>query len=85
MAKQTNNSPNVNGAAVGYQAKLLATADALWYNMGRIEGQIAHGNMFHNDRFQDLKADFILATPPFDIFEALCRQRGIASNNKGAS
>ena len=32
-----------------------------------IEGQIAHGDSFHNDRFPDLKADYILANPPFNI------------------
>ena len=32
-----------------------------------IGGQIAHGNTFHNDRHPDLKADFILANPPFNI------------------
>ena len=32
-----------------------------------IEGQIAHGDTFHNDRFPDLKADFILANPPFNV------------------
>ncbi len=32
-----------------------------------IEGQIAHGDTFHDDRFPDLKADFILANPPFNI------------------
>ena len=32
-----------------------------------IEGQIAHGDSFHNDRFPDLKADFILANPPFNV------------------
>ena len=32
-----------------------------------IEGQIAHGDIFHNDRHPDLKADFILANPPFNI------------------
>lgn len=32
-----------------------------------IDGQIAHGDTFHNDRHPDLKADFILANPPFDI------------------
>ncbi len=31
-----------------------------------IEGQIAHGDSFHNDRQPDLKADFILANPPFN-------------------
>ena len=28
-----------------------------------IEGQIAHGDSFHNDRHPDLKADYILANP----------------------
>ena len=32
-----------------------------------IEGQIAHGDCFHNDRHPDLKADFILANPPFNV------------------
>ena len=32
-----------------------------------IEGQIAHGDSFHNDRHPDLKADFILANPPFNM------------------
>jgi type I restriction enzyme M protein len=34
-----------------------------------IEGQIAHGDTFHNDRFPDLKANFILANPPFNVSE----------------
>ncbi|WP_245533714.1 N-6 DNA methylase [Calidithermus timidus] len=35
-----------------------------------IEGQIAHGDTFHDDKFPDLpdlKADFILANPPFNV------------------
>jgi type I restriction enzyme M protein len=32
-----------------------------------IDGQIAHGDSFLNDRHPDLKADFILANPPFNI------------------
>ena len=32
-----------------------------------IERQIAHGDSFHNDCHPDLKADFILANPPFNI------------------
>lgn len=31
-----------------------------------IDGQIAHGDTFHNDHFPDLKADFILANPQFN-------------------
>ena len=32
-----------------------------------IEGQIAHGDTFHNDKFPDLRADYILANPPFNV------------------
>ncbi|MDF1500851.1 MAG: class I SAM-dependent DNA methyltransferase [Anaerolineales bacterium] len=32
-----------------------------------IDGQIAHGDTFHNDQHPDLKADYILANPPFNI------------------
>ena len=32
-----------------------------------IEGQIEHGDTFHNGRHPDLKADFILANPPFNV------------------
>ena len=32
-----------------------------------IEGQVAHGDSFHDDRHPDLKADFILANPPFNV------------------
>jgi type I restriction enzyme M protein len=32
-----------------------------------IEGQISHGDTFHNDRHPDLKADYILANPPFNV------------------
>ena len=30
-----------------------------------IEGRIEHGDSFHNDRHPDLRADYILANPPF--------------------
>ncbi len=32
-----------------------------------IEGRIEHGDTFHNDRHPDLKADYILANPPFNV------------------
>ena len=32
-----------------------------------IVGQIEHGDTFRNDRHPDLKADFILANPPFNV------------------
>jgi type I restriction enzyme M protein len=31
-----------------------------------IDGQIAHGDSFHNDRYPDLRADYVLANPPFN-------------------
>ncbi len=32
-----------------------------------IEGQIEHGDSFHEDRHPDLRADYILANPPFNV------------------
>ena len=32
-----------------------------------IEGQIAHGDTFRDDRHPDLRADFVLANPPFNV------------------
>ena len=32
-----------------------------------IDAQIAHGDSFHYDRHPDLRADFILANPPFNV------------------
>ncbi len=32
-----------------------------------IDGRIEHGDSFHNDRHPDMKADFILANPPFNV------------------
>jgi type I restriction enzyme M protein len=44
-----------------------------------IDGQIAHGDTFHDDRFPDLKADYILANPPFNVSdwggERLCEDK----------
>ena len=40
-----------------------------------IDGQIAHGDTFHADRHPDLKADFILANPPFNISDWGCERR----------
>ena len=31
-----------------------------------IDAQIAHGDTFHNDKFPDLKADYVIANPPFN-------------------
>lgn len=32
-----------------------------------IDSQVAHGDSFHNDRHPDLRADYILANPPFNV------------------
>ena len=32
-----------------------------------IEAQIEHGDSFHNDRHPDLRADYVLANPPFNV------------------
>ena len=32
-----------------------------------IEGRIEHGDSFHNDRHPDLRADYVLANPPFNV------------------
>ena len=32
-----------------------------------IDGRIEHGDSFHNDRHPDLRADYILANPPFNV------------------
>lgn len=34
-----------------------------------IDGNIRHGDTFHHDQHPDLKADFIIANPPFNISE----------------
>ncbi len=31
-----------------------------------IDAQIGHGDSFHNDRYPDLRADYVLANPPFN-------------------
>jgi type I restriction enzyme M protein len=41
-----------------------------------IDGQITHGDTFHNDRHPDLKADFIPANPPFNISDWGGERRG---------
>ena len=32
-----------------------------------IDGRIEYGDTFHNDRHPDLRADYILANPPFNV------------------
>ena len=65
------------GAAAGARADISIYGQESNYTTWRlakmnlairgIEGQIAHGDTFHNDRHPDLKADFILANPPFNV------------------
>ncbi len=64
------------GAAIG-KAPISVYGQELNYTTWRlskmnlairgIDGQIASGDTFHNDLHPDLKADFILANPPFNI------------------
>lgn len=65
MAKQKNNprATEVSAAIIGYEAELWKMAGVL----RGIEGRIAHVDTFHDDRFPNLKADFILANPPFNV------------------
>jgi type I restriction enzyme M protein len=48
-----------------------------------IDGQIAHGDTFHADRHPDLKADFILANPPFNVSDWAAR--ACATINAGST
>ncbi len=58
------------GAARDAQPPRAADLDA-WPPHGcaepGIDAQIAQGDSFHNERFPDLKADIILANPPFNV------------------
>ncbi len=68
---------NGNGASGRARAQISIYGQELNYTTWRlakmnlairgIEGQIEQGDTFHNDRFPDLKADFILANPPFNM------------------
>jgi hypothetical protein len=49
------------------RARLGQLIDLITKAIRGIDGQIAHGDTFHNDRHPDLKADFILANPPFNV------------------
>jgi len=68
-----NSSPSLTGARVDISIYGQESNYTTWrlakMNLAirGIEGQIAHGDTFHNDRHPDLKADFILANPPFNV------------------
>ena len=48
-----------------------------------IDGQIGHGDSFHNDRHPDLKADFILASPPSTLARLVQRQVAVERRVNG--
>ena len=68
---------NGNGGRTGTKADISIYGQESNYTTWRlakmnlairgIEGQIAHGDAFHNDRYPDLRADYILANPPFNV------------------
>ena len=67
-------SGNGNGAAQGDISIYGQESNYTTWRLARmnlairgIGGQIAHGDSFHDDRHPDLKADFILANPPFNV------------------
>jgi formamidase len=50
-----------------------------------IDGQIAHGDTFHNDRHPDLKADWVLANPPFAATAHMGKLTGAARDAAAAT
>ena len=61
---RTRNDISIYGQESNYTTWRLANMNLA---IRGIEGQIEHGDTFHNDRHPDLKADFILANPPFNV------------------
>ena len=55
---------SIDGQESNYTTWRLAKMNLAIRGIG---GQIAHGDSFHNDHHPDLKADFILANPPFNV------------------
>ena len=69
-ASGNGNSGKVQGAISIYGQESNYTTWRLAQMNLAIRGigaQIAHGDSFHSDRHPDLKADFILANPPFNV------------------
>jgi type I restriction enzyme M protein len=68
---------NGNGGKAGAKADISIYGQESNYTTWRlakmnlairgIDGQIAHGDTFHADSHPDLRADFILANPPFNV------------------
>ena len=61
---KARNDISIYGQESNYTTRRLAKMNLA---IRGIEGQIAHGDSFHNDRHPDLRADFILANPPFNV------------------
>ncbi len=61
------NTQVTHAANLGFETNLWAAAsDALEARHAELDAQIAHGNAFHNDPHPELKADYVLANPPFN-------------------
>jgi len=61
---KTKNDISIYGQESNYTTWRLAKMNLA---IRGIDGHIAHGDTFHNDRHPDLKADYILANPPFNV------------------
>jgi len=64
---------NHNGKGAGIAIYGQESVEATWricrMNLAirRLEGRIALGDTLHDDKFKDLKADFIITNPPFNM------------------
>jgi type I restriction enzyme M protein len=64
QARKARNDISIYGQESNYTTWRLAKMNLA---IRGIDGQITQGDTFHNDRHPDLKADFILANPPFNV------------------
>jgi type I restriction enzyme M protein len=60
---KTRNEISIYGQESNYTTWRLAKMNLA---IRGIDAQIAHGDSFHSDKFPDLKADYVLANPPFN-------------------
>ena len=58
---------SVYGQESNYTTWRLAKMNLAIRGICGIEGRVVHGDSFHDDRHPDLRADFILANPPFSV------------------
>ncbi len=61
---RARNDISIYGQESNYTTWRLATMNLA---IRGIDGRIVHGDTFHDDRHPDLRADFILANPPFNV------------------